>query len=394
MLANLVYDNVWWDEDGVPGEEDKVQRRVPSGLDVAFCVLGNSQVVPELVVRLTETTAWSSTDHAVRWRDGLRVQHNLAALRNVMDRLESGTWSASINLSWLGALRALSEPTTASEYPEAMRTRAWAMKTLNTQLASWTQLRHDTILYAKPSYTGGGKCWFPAGYVEPRPVFWRSLEQMARRTRDLLSRLELVPGLEEIRRRQTEHLDHFAATTATLRSMAEKELAGLPFDPGEEIFLHNLLEYVGRANEMDCIWRPAFEGWYPQLFYRPRRAMDDPDFHRGSGIARDDFLVADVHTDVPYPEIGDPGSVLHEGVGRVHLLMLTASLGGQPIVFAGPVLSHFEFERVGTPLQRLDDQAWAGWVLREEWRQDDGQRPLGPFPPSPEWTRSYLVGGW
>jgi hypothetical protein len=34
-----------------------------------------------------------------------------------------------------------------------MSTEAWKYKELNTALASWTQLRHDTILYAKQSYT-------------------------------------------------------------------------------------------------------------------------------------------------------------------------------------------------------------------------------------------------
>jgi hypothetical protein len=32
-----------------------------------------------------------------------------------------------------------------------MDRKAWAAKTLQTQLASWAQLRHDTILYAKQS---------------------------------------------------------------------------------------------------------------------------------------------------------------------------------------------------------------------------------------------------
>ena len=42
----------------------------------------------------------------------------------------------------------LSAPTTNAKYPEVMRTRAWGHKTLNTQLASWAELRHDTILYS------------------------------------------------------------------------------------------------------------------------------------------------------------------------------------------------------------------------------------------------------
>src|SRR5262249_57614755 len=84
----------------------------------------------------------------------------------------------------------VARPTTDEKYPEAMRTRAWAMKTLNTQLASWAQLRHDTILYVKQSYTAGAECYYPAGYVEPVPHFWARLEKMAARAADLIEKTE------------------------------------------------------------------------------------------------------------------------------------------------------------------------------------------------------------
>jgi len=46
-LAQSVFDSIIWDEDGIPSNDDKVRRRVPSALDVAFSTLGNDQVVPE-----------------------------------------------------------------------------------------------------------------------------------------------------------------------------------------------------------------------------------------------------------------------------------------------------------------------------------------------------------
>ena len=44
----------------------------------------------------------------------------------------------------------------------------------------WTQLRHDTILYIKQSMTGVPSCSYPAGYVEPVPLFWERLDVMYR----------------------------------------------------------------------------------------------------------------------------------------------------------------------------------------------------------------------
>jgi hypothetical protein len=70
-------------------------------------------------------------------------------------------------------------PRTDPLYPEVMRTRAWAMKTLNAQLAFWTELRHDTLLYVQQSYTVPITCGYRAGFVEPRPEFWQRMGTLA-----------------------------------------------------------------------------------------------------------------------------------------------------------------------------------------------------------------------
>jgi hypothetical protein len=59
-----------------------------------------------------------------------------------------------------------------------MRRAAWQRKQLQTQLASWAELRHDTILYGKQSYTTTA-CEYPAGYVEPVPAFFARLGFLA-----------------------------------------------------------------------------------------------------------------------------------------------------------------------------------------------------------------------
>ena len=128
-----VYDQIIWDDDGIPCEEDKVKRRVPSSLDVAFSVFGNNQVAPIIETRISNTNGH-------KYRDGKPYQHNLAAVRNVIDQQDASTWTNSIYTSWLASLRALSTATTTSQFPQCMRTLPWADKTVNTQLASWTQL--------------------------------------------------------------------------------------------------------------------------------------------------------------------------------------------------------------------------------------------------------------
>ena len=146
-------------------------RRRPSCLDAAFSVFGNDAVAPEIVARMT-------TQEGAPYRDGLPYQINLAAIRKVIDSQNSTAWTSSIYTAWLAAIRALSAPTTSSSYPEAMRTHAWAMKNLNTQLASWTELKHDTVLYETQPYTDDISCDYPYGFVEPRPEFWEAMHAL------------------------------------------------------------------------------------------------------------------------------------------------------------------------------------------------------------------------
>ena len=360
VTSKVVYDDIEWNG-------GKVQRRVPSCLDVAFAALGNDQVVPELVARMTDTEGH-------KFRDGLNYQHNLAAVRNVIDEQNPAVWQENIYMSWLATLRELSAPTTDPKYPEAMSTRAWAMKTLNTQLASWTQLRHDTILYVKQSYTVGIRCYYPAGFVEPRLTFWERFEKMALLAADWMEKTPFpdrsveasnewgdkskVP-LQYIQRKQTQFFKNFAEKLSILKGIAVKQVAQEEFTEAENQFLKKIVEIIHHGSG-----EPTYSGWYFGLFYKG---------HEDS--KKQDAIVADVHTNVPAP--GDPGCVLHQGVGNVDLLMIAVDNGKDKMVYAGPVLSHYEFEMPG--VSRLSDSEWLNDLK------------IAKVPPRPDWTNSYIV---
>jgi hypothetical protein len=397
-FSQTVFSSISWVENGAT---NLLPRRIPGALDAAFAILGNNQIVPDLVARINGTLQDSARPHTMKFRDGLPYQHNLAAARVVMDAQSPGAWESNIYLSWLAALRELSAPTTDAQYPEAMRTRAWAMKTLNTQLASWTQLRHDTILYAKRSYTDGGSCIYPAGFVEPRVAFWQRLRATANRTADLIAALpyqgtyllgtDSIP-LSTIQSNQVNHLRRFAGTLSLLQAMSEKELAQQPFNSEEEMFLRHTVEELDSGAAGYRPRPPAYDGWYFDLFYRAAHLANQGEafFQQTYGADTFDAIVADVHTDVPCGDCRDrdPGSVLHEGVGRVNLLMIAVDNGPDRMVFAGPVLSHYEFEILGAP-RRLNDSEWQATLSGTYPEDVPASRIEGLAPP--EWTRSYLI---
>lgn len=395
-FSKSVFDQIVWDDNGIPELSDKVARRVPSALDVAFAVLGNSQVVPEIAARIARTNL-TPADGRAYWRDGRKYQHNLAAVRNVIDDQNSSAWTNTIYNHWLACLRQLSAPTTGTEYPEAMRTRAWAMKTLNTQLASWTHVRYATALYVRESYTPIVLCLYPKGYVEPRPAFWSRLGEMALATRSLLTTLttngnftyrhytnnvpyNVTVSAYTMYTNRLALMDHFTNTMATLRSLSEKELSKTPFSASDNAFLQQLVEfyYDGTRN---------YTGWYPMLFYKPGSEIVPPNSNGNYG-SKDtgdekgsdywDALVTTVHTDSPDAILGDPGSILHEAVGNVQMMFVAVDNGpGDLAVYGAPVLSHYEFEMDANT--RLTDTQWKTNVLNNT------------IPAAPEWTRSYLV---
>ena len=340
-INKLVFDDIVWN-----GE--LVRRKIPSCLDASFAVFGNNQVVPQIVERINKKDG-----HPLR--DGMPYQHNLAAVRNVIDRLPDSYWEENLYTQWLGSLRELSKPTTDAKKPQVMQTKAWAMKTLNTTLASWTELRHDTILYAKQSYAGVS-CFYPAGYVEPIPAFWGRMQKMAEAAGGLIKQLNYPESMKYQKAMQEDFCKHFATTMGTLKAIAEKELAQKELNADETKFLGDLVEI-----DRGCGGPPEYSGWYPKLYYGPREEM-----------TRWDALVADVHTD---PMSG----VLHQAVGNVELMVIAIDNGKDRMIFLGPTMSHFEFETKGA-VRKSDS----------EWRAD---LKAGKTPPRPEWTRDYLVPG-
>jgi hypothetical protein len=98
-FSQTVFDRVLWSPDyGTNIVFGKVYHRKPSCLDMAFSVLGNDQVVPNLVERMTN-------ENGVPFRDGphLPYHHNLLAVRRAIDQQAPSVWKDNIYNAWLGS---------------------------------------------------------------------------------------------------------------------------------------------------------------------------------------------------------------------------------------------------------------------------------------------------
>lgn len=318
VLSKVVYDDILW-------KGDKVNRRMPTGLDV-MAALGNPTAVELLAGG--ELEAW-------------HYAGNIAALVDVVASYSPERWRDSLYDRWLDALRSLSSPPPPSKFTPAMMARpAWAAKMLQTQLASWAQLRHDTILYAKQSYTASIGCLYPKGYVEPYPVFYRKLGDFARDAEARLGDLGKALGGERVKRYR-DYFANFAGVMQRLAGMADKELRGQAFDGTEERFLRDTIEMhldgVGYAPE------PDWTGWYVGLVF-VRRGDDDL-----SAILMKP-TIADVHTDP------DADRVLEVGTGNADFLVAAIDNDGDRAIHVGPTFSYYEFTVPSK--ERMTDEEW------------------------------------
>ncbi|WP_437785666.1 DUF3160 domain-containing protein [Sorangium sp. So ce1097] len=325
VFSNVVYDRV---------KGGAVKRMMPSPLDVGFAALGNDQAGQMLAPELGQF------DYAP----------DLHMMRVLVDAHPEDFWGKSLYNRWLGALRELS-PARAlgdgGELPGVVKTAAWGRRLLNTQLASWAELRHDTLLYAKQSYTGGATCEFPDAYVDPYPAFFARIAELAEHGAEIVSTLELSkpPSFEpQLEQHLSGYFSQLRDVARTLGEMAANQRAGVPLTPEH-------LDFINQAVRVQrgCGTPFGATGWYAQLFYDSLKSvLQDP-------------TIADVHTQ-PTDAGGAPvGRVLHVATGLPRLMVVTADpCGGAPRAFVGLASSYFE--KITEGFARMNDEEWAGEI--------------------------------
>ena len=300
-------------------------RGFPRGLD-AMALLGSKRAV----YWLNELNDSSYENYSVQY----------GKMDSEFSNFSAADWNRNLYWSWLYSLQPLLKDY-GDGYPTFMKTDAWQDKEMNTALASWTELRHDTILYAKQSYTMVGSAApmppeeKPAvGYVEPVPDFYARLLALTNMTNQGLDEMGVLDPASKAR------LTNLEDILSRLQSISEKELENKELTAEEYEFIKTFGDQL--------------EGTIADV--------DDK--------AKKTTIVADVHTD------GNTETVLEEGVGHVEMMVVAYKLpDGRILIGAGPVMSHYEFKQ---PMQdRLTD---------EKWREMLEAKP----PERPEWTSSYI----
>ena len=305
-------------------------RDLPKALDF-FAATGSEQAL-SLLDQMGETEYPNYTTQMTK-------------VKGEIAKLGVDSWTQNLYWTWLYALQSITA-VKSEQYPAFMQTQAWSNKDLQTALGSWTELKHDTILYSKQvmAEMGGGPADNPPkGYVEPNPEAYARLLALAQMTR---SGLESRKILSDTTRG---NLDNLIGELTFLEDMAQKELNN-------------------QTISSDDYWKiQYYGGWLEALTIA---SADTDTANQGRSYLQDQksAVVADVATGV--------GRVLEEGVGYPTLIYVVTP--NQPYQIAvGAVYTYYEF--TVSPDKRMTD---------DEWRN---QLVTSAAPAQPAWTSSFIV---
>ena len=302
VFQNLMYNIISPASDGS-------QRMLPNALDIP-AALGSDEAL-DILKDLGEDKYPNYLDKMDELRSGLETAPD-------------SVWSASLYSRWLYTLKPLLEEK-GEGWPSFMQSSQWLRKDLQTFLGSYTELKHDTVLYAKQAMAEMGGDQIEKkddrGYVEPEPEVYARLSVLTEATINGLSDYNILDDSDR------ENLQILKELADRLTVISEKELQNETLTDDE----YDLIRSYG--GQIEHLWQEAYkdESDKPNTFEFPAA------------------VVTDVATD-------PNGSCLELGTGNAMTVYAVVPVDGELKLASGTVFSFYQFEQ---PIsERLTDSSW------------------------------------
>ena len=336
IMQELIYRRV-----GEFDDEDK--RMLPDFLDVP-AALGSEKAYE--ILKEEGQTKYKNYDE------------NLEKMRKEFINDDASIWNASLYAGWLNTLRPLLE-VKGEGYPSFMQNDEWVKKDLETFAGSFTELKHDTVLYSKQVMAEMGGGWEEdkdfRGYVEPEPLVFARFSNLATKTAEGLEKLGYLSKNDK------ENLEKLADLADSLKTISVKELQNDPVSDEE----YELIETYG--GELEHFWLDAM------------RAVTGEEYPSTGEFPA--ALVVDVATD-------PNGSVLEMATGDPASIYVIVPFEGKPRITVGCVYSFYQF--VQPISDRMTDKEWRRKLGIEVDIDDDYNiTSYKEDVDHPEWVNSY-----
>jgi hypothetical protein len=253
-----------------------------------------------------------------------------------LTRVSEPEWFSSLGTAWLKILTTLTA-SYGQGYPHYMQSPLFPVKQLQTFLGSYTELKHDTLLYGKQSYAEAGNGEeeqepppVPKGLVEPNLSFWQALQRLV----DYTSAGFRKYGLFQDELEKYGRLSRFQRQVKFYTALARQELQGQPLTPDEYEKL--------RTQELSFMAQP----------FDPSLVLEEKDLRSA--------LIADIHTDAV------DGQVLYEATAEPYIMLALVGNDGTVRLTLGVAFNHYELS--GPLARRYTDGDWQTLVYEQPAR--------------------------
>ena len=308
----------------IDAKNTPTKRGTPSSLDV-FAAMGTLAAEQILLGNMHMAEQW---------------EEFIPTLEAMKRRMKEINWNETVATHWLSSLKEMTD--TATNYPYFMQGEAWRLKDLNTALASYAELKHDAILYAKQPMAAECGAFGPPdpilkGYVEPNVKFWKRAIETCMAFENILKKYGLMTE------KATSTTEQLIEQAKFLLQVSEKELAGKTLSDTE----YSQIKIIGST----------FENISLNLAREKDQYLDGWDNVEGAN--KEISIVADIFT---ANGLNNPKkSTLYTAIGPAYEIYAIVEIEGNLYLTRGAVFSYREFER---PLgdQRLTDEEWQQYI--------------------------------
>lgn len=280
---------------------------------------------------------------------------NMTKVRKAIEKAPDTLWRASLYGEWMYTLKPLIEEK-GEGYPSFMQKEQWKKKNLESFLSSYTELKHDTILYSKQfmAQMGGGDEIPPddRGYVEPEAEVYARLCALTKNTSDGLENFGVISDNDR------ENLERMSGLANRLKEISIKELTNETVTEDD----YELIRSYG--GNLEHFWSEAVK--------------DENGEESKSSQEFPASLVVDIATD-------PNGSVLEQAIGGMASIYVVVPVEGKLRIAQGAVFSYYQFIQ---PIdERLTDSEWRRKIGME--LTDDSEYVIDESIKQPEWTQGY-----
>jgi hypothetical protein len=296
------------------------KRPFPKGLDV-YAAMGNKTAEDILLNVYKEDQYWED------YSDTLEV------LKSKFKTFKN--WDLSIYNKMMETVLSLQNYSTDAPY--YIQLPGWKKKDLNTMLASWTELKHDMLLYIEQpngaEMGDGGEVPPPQkiAYVEPRTEFWQKCIELLELNKKMLDKNNLSSESLEYRNKELTDIASLFLRIST------KELSGEMISNDE----FDELSFIG--GKIESLTLRIIESGMGQI-----SQVSTPE--RYIAIATDVYTYND--------------DCLQEAIGMGDEIYVIAEINGLLYLTRGAVFSQYEFKQPTS--SRLTDEEWQKQLLNHQ----------------------------